>query len=398
MSMMRWALSLILATVVAGPARAQVQVAELAAPDAFSNAGRETGLPQDLWRETPLELARIVLALLGSKPLSPAAAQLAREVLATGAQGPRGSGADPALAGARVNALIALGDLAASARILERAPGLERSAELSKGAAELALLMGDAARACGIAHALTTGRGEIYWLRLRSVCLVEAGLLDQAHLTFDLAQSQARDVHYGRLMSARLNGAPPGPASLRNGLDLALSRALKLDLAVAKPAPAVAAAVSGQAQTTTTYDVSAIDVAIGGLGEGLKQGLPSEAGISSVIAAAEAADAKTRARLEGAALIVVAFHATPVGLDRTRLAHFSVAEGRSPAGRNLALANASEGKRMGEVALLALWICADAGAAGPAVADRARIIGALMRVGLVEDARRFALEGLAALK
>lgn len=398
MSMMRLVLSVILAIVAVGPVRAQVQVVELAAPDAFSTAGRETGLPQDLWRETPLEMARIVLALLGSKPLSPAAAHLAREVLATGGPGPQGSAGDQALMGARANALIVLGDLEASARILERAPGLERSAELSKAAAEVALLRGDAAQACGIANALTAGRGDIYWLRLRAFCQVEAGQPDQAHLTFDLAQAQARDASYGRLMSARLNGSPPGAASLRNGLDLALSRSLKLDLAAAKPAPAVATALSGQPSATPTYDVSAIDVAIGGLGEGLKQGLPSEAGVSSLIAAAGDADLASRTRLQGAALMLAAFKATPEGQDRTRLAGFSVAEGRSPAGRNVALANAAEGRRMGEVALLALWICADAGAAGPVVADRARIISALMRVGLAEDARRFALEGLAALK
>ena len=396
--MWRSVLLLILAVAVASPAQAQVQVTELAAPDAFSTAGRETGLPSELWRGTPVELARVVLPLMATKPLSPAAAQLARRVLATGAPGPEGTTADGRLTGGRASALIALGDVVAAARILERAPGLERSADLSRAAAEMALLTGEVARACAISDALTEGRGEIYWLRLRAFCQVEAGRVDQAHLTFDLAQTQARDVIYGRFMSARLGGGAPGAAALRNGLDLALSRSLKLDLAVAKPASAVASALSGQDPVPPVFDVAAIDLVIGGLGASLRDGLPPEAGVSALVAAATDADPKTRARLQGAALLLTAFSTAPTGPDRTRLAGFAIPEGKSPAGRNVALAAAAEGRRMGEVALLTLWICADAGASGPGVADRARIVGALARVGLVEDAQAFALEGLAGLK
>ena len=398
--MWRSVLLLILAVAIASPAQAQVQVTELAAPDAFSTAGRETGLPSELWRGTPVEMARAVLPLLATRPLSPAASQLARRILATGAPGPVGSAADGALTGARANALIALGDLSSAARILERAPGVERSADLSRAAAEVALLTGDVPRACAISEALTAGRGEINWLRLRAFCQVEVGRVDQAQLTFDLAQTQtqARDVTFGRLMSARLGGGAPGAASLRNGLDLALSRSLKLDLAVAKPASAVAAALSGRDPTLPVFDVTAIDSVIGGLGGSLRSGLPPEAGVSALVAAATDADPKPRARLQSAALLLAAFSAAPNGPDRTRLAGFAIPEGKSPAGRNAALAIAAEGRRMGEAALLALWICADAGVSGPGVADRARIVGALARIGLIEDARTFALEGLASLK
>ncbi|HKP77752.1 MAG TPA: hypothetical protein VJU34_01355, partial [Phenylobacterium sp.] len=75
----------------AAPARAQVQVVQLAPPDAFSTPGRDTGLPADLWRGTPVETARTVIPQLAARPLSPAAASLARRVLATGATGPEGS-------------------------------------------------------------------------------------------------------------------------------------------------------------------------------------------------------------------------------------------------------------------------------------------------------------------
>lgn len=383
----------------AGPAFAQVQVVELAALDAFSTPGRDTGLPADLWSGTPIETARAVLPQLATKPLSPASAALARRVLATGAKGPDGAENDAALAAQRASALLALGDVAAAARILDRAPGLERNAELSRAAAEAALLAGDTPRACRIAEGLGSGRGEVYWLRLRAFCQAEAGQGAEAQLTFDLAQAQARDAAYGRLMAARLAGASAGAASLRNGLDLALSRALGLDLAAAKPAPSVAAALAGVDPAPPSFDTSSIDSQIGGLGASLLQGLPPEGALSALIAAAaESADPKTKPRLQAAALLLAALSNDLPGADRTRIATFGIAEGKAPAGRNLALEAAADTRRVGEAALLALWTSVEAGAAGPALGDRVRIVRALARAGLADDARLFALEGLAALK
>lgn len=384
---------------IAAPAAAQVEVVQLAAPDAFSTPGRDTGLPADLWNGTPIETARTVLPLLASKPLSPASAVLARRVLATGAKGPDGSAGDQALSGARASALIALGDVGAATRILDRAAGLERNAALSQAAAETALLTGDTARACAIAEGLSTGRGEAYWLRLRAFCQAEAGQIAQAQLTADLAQAQARDAIFGRLISARLSGSAPGAASLRNGLDLALSKSLKLDLTAATPAAAVAAAAGGEAPAAPRFDTSAIDAQIGGLGQAVVAGLPPEAGVSALIAAAaEAADPKTRPRLQAAAVLLAALANDLPGPDRARLSALPVAEGKAPAGRNMALEAAADTRRVGEAALLALWTASEAGAAGPAVGDRARIVRTLIRVGLADEARLFVLEGLAGLK
>lgn len=385
-------------SLAAAPAAAQVEVVQLAPPDAFSTPGRETGLAQDLWKGTPLETARIVLPQLAGKPVSPAAAALARRLLATGAPGPEGAADDPGVGGARASALIALGDVAAARRILDRAPGLERNAELSRAAAESALLGGDTARACQLANGLSTGRGEVYWLRLRAFCQVEAGDAAQAQLTYDLAQAQARDPVYGRFMAAKLLGAAPGAPSLRNGLDLALSRSLGLDLTAAKPAPAVAAAQSGADPTPPVFDTSVIDAQIGGLAAAVVAGLPPEPGVSALIATATDADPKTRARLQSAALLVAALaNDLPAG-DRTRISGFAVPEGKAPAGRSLALDAAADAKRVGEAGLLALWTCIEAGSSGPALADRVRIVRVLARVGLGDEARLFVLEGLAGLK
>jgi hypothetical protein len=377
---------------------APVEVTQLAAPDAFSTPGRDTGLPGNLWRGTPIETARAVLPVLAAKPLSPAAAALARRVLATGARGPEGSAGDEALAGARANALIALGDVAAAARVLDRAPGLDRNSDLARAAAESALLAGDNARACAVAGALTDGRGDIYWLRLRAFCQAVAGQTGQAQLTLDLAQAQAKDPIFARLMAAKLSGAAPGAASLRNGLDYALSKTLNLDLSTAKAAPAVAVALSGVDPGPPSFDTAAIDADLGGLAGALRNGPPPPGGLSALIAAAADGDAKARPRLQAAALLVAALAPELPGPDRAKLAAFSTPPGKAPAGRSLALEAAAEGKRMGEAALLALWTCAEAGAAGPSLGDRVQVIHALARVGLMGEARAFALEGLAGLK
>ncbi len=375
-----------------------VEVTSLAAPDAFSTPGRDTGLPGDLWRGTAIEVARLALPALTARPLPPAYAEVARRVLATGARGPTGAEDDPGLAGARINVLIALGDMPAAARILRRSPSLDRAPELARAAAEAALLAGDEARACTVAEGLTVGRDEVYWLRLRAYCQAVAGQPDLARLTLDLAQEQARDPVYGRLMAARLHGAAPGAPSLRNGLDYALSRSLGLDLATAKPAAAVAAALSGASPEPPDFDLAAIDIATGGLAAQIAAGPPAAAGVSALIAAAAEAAPAGRAKLQAAAVMAAALLPEITPDDRVKLAGFTLAEGRAPFARNLLLEAAVHRKAKAEVALVGLLIAADAGAAGPAPADRARFARALTAVGLTAEARLVVLEGLAGLK
>lgn len=376
-----------------------VQVETLAAPDAFTTPGRDTGLPASLWRGASLKTVQAVLPLLAARPLSPAAGALARRVLATGAQGPKGAD-DAALTGLRATALLAQGDAKAAAAILARAPGVDRSPELARAAAEGALLSGDDARACRVADGLTSGRGDIYWLRLRAYCQAVGGQGDQAQLTFELAQAQAKDAIFARLMSAKLAGAGnPGPAALRNGLDYALSRDLGLDLGAAKASPAVAAALAGVDPTDPTFDLAAIPPDLAPLAEAAASGRPLREGdFIAVMTAGQSADPKARARAQAAILLELALESEGSPESREVMASLSVAEGRAPVGRNLALDAVANRKLMGEAAMLVLWTCAEAGPTGLAVGDRVRIVHALHAVGLETDARAFALEGLMALK
>jgi len=385
-----------------GVEKAGVEVAPLAAPDAFSTPGRDTGLPQSLWRGASGDTLATVLPKLAARPLNPAAAALARRLLATGAPGPEGLGPDPATLTARAKALTALGEPKAAAAILARAPGLDRNAELSQAAAESALLSGDDASACAVAEALTVGRSDVYWLRLRAYCQATGGHADQAQLTFDLAQAQAKDPIYARLMGSKLAAAgDPGAASLRNGLDYALSRSLGLDLSAAKASPDVAVAIAAPgtaaAEPSWTIPDGGSDALAAARALAAGAALPPELE-TRLLDAAVKAEGPLRAPAQAGALYVAAYAGAATPDLRGRLAALAVPEGHTPAGRNLALTQAGEGKLMGETAMLALWACAEAGPGGLAPAERARIIQALRAAGLDADARNFAVEGLLALK
>jgi len=382
------------------PPPAPVEVTTLAAPDAFSTPGRDTGLPPTLWRGTSLAIARTVLPILAQRSLPPAGAALARRVLATGAPGPEGAGSDPVLAAARGAALITQGDPRSAAVILSRAPALDRSAELARVAAESALLAGQDARACAIEEALTAGRDDPYWLRLRAYCQAIAGKATEAQLTFDLAQSQSKDPAFARLMGAKLSGGgDPGQPSLRNGLDLALSRSLGLDLSLAKPTAAVEGALGAGPPQDPAWDPAGAPPDLASLFTALSGAGPLAAvELDRLLDAAEVRDPKARTRASAAALLAAPF-VEPLGPSlRARLAALSLADHRAPAGRLMTLEDAAAEHRAGETALVALWLTADAGNAGLSAGDRAEIVRALRRVGLERDARDYALEGLAGLK
>ena len=377
-----------------------VEVTQLAAPDAFSTPGRDTGLPPTLWTGASVSTAKTVLPLLAAKPLSPAAGALARRILATGAPWPQDLGRDSALAAARANALMFQGDPKAAAAVLARAPGLDRNSDLARAAAETMLLAGDDQRACQLAEGLSVGRDEVYWLKLRTYCQAIAGQAAQAQLTFDLVQAQVKDPTFARLMGAKLTGAGnPGAASLRNGLDYALSKNLGLDLAAAKPSPAVAAALSSADPAPPTFDAAGVAGDVAPLAEALARNEPvRDAVLAALVESAGSAEPKARARGQAALLLAVAVSGANSPEVRGQIAALGVPEGKAPVGRSLALESAAEQKLMGEAALLSLWTCAEAGPAGPAIGDRVRIVRALHAVGLDADARALALEGLLALK
>lgn len=225
------------------PSQAPVQVQSLTAPDVFSAGARDTGLDVEVWTGSAADMARDILPQIAKRPLSPAGSAVARQLLATGAKAPQGASADLDLAAARLGALLALGDAAGVEDMIDRTPGGTSSPALAQIQAESGLILGHSDRACALSEALSRNRDDPFWLRLRSYCQALNGQTAAAGLTLGLAEAQRPDPVFARLMGQLLaGGSAKTGASLRSGLDLALSRTLGLDLTTAiSTAPAAIA-------------------------------------------------------------------------------------------------------------------------------------------------------------
>lgn len=374
----------------AAPAAAQVAVSTLAPPDYFSLGDRESGLPPDFWAGTSAALLRDTLPLIGRKPVSPAATVFAGWVLGGGVAGPEGAGRDPEVAAARVQALLALGQSRTAWAAVERAPNVTTNAALAQAAAEAALVNDQDDAACRIADDLTVNRGDLYWLRLRAFCQARAGQADAAQLTLTLAGEKGRDPVVSRLMGALLAGAgDPGAASLRGGLDYALSRKLALDLQAAKAtaSPAVAAVLWPAAPAPDTEEVTVARSLIA-------SATTTPALLDTLLDEADAAPSKARPALIGRILLLEAMGGQPGPDARARLAKADVGKSAASPTLLLALDRAAGLGLKGEAALAVMLIAADAGPAGPGALDRARVVAALRKVGLTGAAQAFAIEGL----
>ena len=442
---------------VASPAPG-VEVSNLQTLDLFSGGRRDTGLPADLWKGSSAGVARDLIPQLGTKLLSPAAKALAVRLLSTAASAPDGAGADQALAAARAQALLALGDAAGAQAALDRMSNIGGNGALSQAAAETALVLGHDDQACRIANALTVDRGTAYWLKVRSLCQAIGGQTDAAAVTLSLATASGREPVFARMMAVLLAEAgDPGPASLRAGADYALSKRLMLDLtrAMATATPAIANVLNGGGTSAPDADIT---VSLGNLRKARTvdaltaaartaapviaaqagAGAPLPDGVLLARAALVAGDLKTAlavrqaiveapavdlALLDGA-IAVASGRSDPQTFDR--LVERGVA-GSVPAQSGALILSVFAGavgpQVRAELAkfttargaalpgrLLALDLAAQAGLKGEtallalsisdaavAPADRARTVRALSQVGLDRDARALAIEGLIVL-
>ncbi|HEY4031470.1 MAG TPA: hypothetical protein VGM25_14070 [Caulobacteraceae bacterium] len=393
------------------PPPVAIQAAPLQAPDLFSaDAGKPTGISGDLWKGASLDLARAVIPMVAVKPLSPAAAAFATRVMSTSANAPDGGGADADLAAARINVVLSLGDAVGARTMLEHTAGVRQNAALSQVAVEADLVLGREDEACSLVDSLGAGKDAPYFRRLRTYCLVKAGDKAGAQLAYDLTAEQAKDDIYKRLMSAAVSGVPAAgqQASLRNGLEYALSKRLGLDLAPALDKAWAPIATQVARDTTAPAELQAAAAArIAWRQADLNQASSLNPAVRD--AALSLADNKLspditeRLAAEGASgqgvaqqalALYAAAGAAGAGRVRAAFAAFDVGPAKADQARMLELDGSSSGGAKGDAALMALWLMADAGEAGPSVADRARIVRALNRVGFGQDARRYALEGI----
>jgi hypothetical protein len=397
------------------PPPVAVQTAPLQAPDLFSaDAGKSTGLPVDLWKGASFDLVRMVIPMAAVKPMSPAAGAFAARVMSTSASGPDGGGSDADLAAARVGVVLSQGDALGARTMLEHTPGVRQSAALSQIAAEADLVLGREDEACSLNDTLAVGKDAPYFRRLRAYCLVRAGDKAGAQLAYDLTEEQARDDIYKRLMSAAASGAPAAgqQASLRNGLEYALSKRLGLDLVPAldrawvpiavalardssAPAPIQAAAAARLARRQADLSqASTLNPVVREAAQSLADGKPT-ADLAERLAGEGASG---QAVAQQALALYAAAGAPGAGRVRAVFAGFDIGQARANQARMLELDAVSTAGSKGDTALLALWLMIDAGEAGPGIADRARIARALNRAGFAEDSRRYALEGILGLQ
>jgi hypothetical protein len=389
-----------------------VEAAPLAAPDLFSADGAVTGLPDDLWRGASADLARTVIPMLSQKPMTPAAAAFARRLMSKGATAPEGAGNDLDLAAARIGAVLSLGDAYGARAMIEHTAGIRQSPPLAHVAAEASLVLGREDEACAIGEGLTVGKEQPYFRRLRAYCLLRGGDRAGAQLAFDLASEQAKDDIYKRLMGAAVSGVPGGEASLRNGLEYALSRRLQLDMvpalpkawapippALAKdtsaPLPAQAAAAALVARPVNDVSrASGLDPAVRDAALALADGQLTARMADELVSSGQAGGAEA----QRATALYAAAGAPADARVRAVFAGFDIGRSTANQARLLEMDATATGGSKGDAALLALWLAVEAGEGGPTVADRARIVRAISRAGFKDDARAYALEGMLTLR
>lgn len=193
---MRRALFLFAATLVAGAAGAQT--APLApveqttlARDAFGTGllDRDAGaLAPGLWRGADARVLTGLLQEFPARPASPSIGVAARRLLLSGGDAP--AGADAALGGAKLKALVRLGFINEAREIESLAVGGKSDPDLLEAMATADLLAGDNAAACQKAQRIASPRDGVSGARLRALCYMVAGELDAADLALKLLRER----------------------------------------------------------------------------------------------------------------------------------------------------------------------------------------------------------------
>ena len=228
------------------------QVEGLAPPEVDSiglTGPGDGGFERTLWAGSDPQLVLTLMADLPVATHNPALAALTRRLLATGAPldgGPAGG----RMLSARVERLLAMGDLDTAKRLLDQLPPSRGDGALARLTAQAALLEGDDAAACQRANDLAPTGGDAFWSQIAVYCRLAAGDEDGARLGLDLLRdaNQTEDGAFVKLASAvadhRGDAAIPRSPS---PVEVALLRLAGVPLpaaALADPEPAVLTAAA----------------------------------------------------------------------------------------------------------------------------------------------------------
>ena len=208
----------------------QQQLSELNAWTVSALSRANGALPSDLWRNSDPTFVALVMDRLPAIYESPAAQALARRVLASGGDAPRGE----ALAAARER-FEALGKMGAAEELSIMAAGAGAAAadeQIAQYAAQAELARGRRPEACARGRAANVAeQTPAFLLRLRAYCAAATGDRTAADLALEVARTQnAADAWYTGAVAAAggAPGARPPAARYDNSLSVQLSIAGQL--------------------------------------------------------------------------------------------------------------------------------------------------------------------------
>jgi len=208
----------------------QTQLRDLSPWNVSALSRADGALPQDLWNRSDPAFLAALFDRLPAVYESPAALALARRVLLSGGDAPRGDSVEAAR-----KRFEALGKMGAAEELAIMAAGstaARTDATIAQYAAQAELARGRRTDACARGRGAEVGEtAPAFLLRLRAYCAATAGDRAAADLALDLARQQnAEDAWYTAAVAAA-GGAPPSrPPTARydNSLSTALSLAGQL--------------------------------------------------------------------------------------------------------------------------------------------------------------------------
>ncbi|WP_395645094.1 hypothetical protein [Terricaulis sp.] len=208
----------------------QTQLRELDAWSVSAISAQQGALPSDLWNRSEPAFVAALMDRLPATYESPAAYILARRVLLSGGDAPRGD----ASAAARER-FEALGKMGAADELAQMAAGSGRGLtdpQIAQYAAQAELARGRRPEACARGRNATAGETPPpFLLRLRAYCAAVTGDRPAAQLALELARANnAEDAWYTGAVNAAA-GAPsarPPAARYDNSLATQLSLAAQL--------------------------------------------------------------------------------------------------------------------------------------------------------------------------
>jgi hypothetical protein len=251
-----------LASLLSCPAHAQIEDSWLEQVDPWGIsylAEDEPALPTRMWRGAHGEDLLSLMQAARTRGLSPAEQMLMRRLALSAGRAPEGEERDALLA-ERARIAFELGEAAAAAgqfsELATPPPGVDAAAM----AADLNLVLGNEATACGMLS--TPGLEGDYWLKLRAVCAALSGNTSGAELAMEIAQVQGVEDPWLASAIFAMSGVTPNPpkAKFDSGIGFIMSNRAFLEVtpdAVPQDRTDIAAAMAKRKLTPPDVRVKA---------------------------------------------------------------------------------------------------------------------------------------------